>query len=84
MAKSKRAYQKKSPEQVKEEIEKLTAGMEERISNHFHSPVQLKEYLDFMGKFYRYSPRNTALIESQFQGAEAVGSYTFWKEKAFQ
>ncbi|MGE6202976.1 ImmA/IrrE family metallo-endopeptidase [Guptibacillus hwajinpoensis] len=83
MAKSKRSYQKKSPELVKEEIEKLTAGMEERISNHFHSPEQLKEYLDFMGKFYRYSPRNTALIESQFQGAEAVGSYAFWKEKGF-
>jgi Zn-dependent peptidase ImmA (M78 family) len=83
MAKSKRSYQKKSPEQVKEEIEKLTSGMEERISNHFHSPDQLKEYLDFMGKFYRYSPRNTALIESQFQGAEAVGSYAFWKEKGF-
>ncbi|WP_237438712.1 ImmA/IrrE family metallo-endopeptidase [Guptibacillus hwajinpoensis] len=83
MAKSKRSYQKKSPEQVKEEIEKLTTGMEERISNHFHSPDQLKEYLDFMGKFYRYSPRNTALIESQFQGAEAVGSYAFWKEKEF-
>ncbi|MFK3957912.1 ImmA/IrrE family metallo-endopeptidase [Guptibacillus hwajinpoensis] len=83
MAKSKRSYQKKSPEQVKEEIEKLTSVMEERISNHFHSPEQLKDYLDFMGKFYRYSPRNTALIESQFQGAEAVGSYAFWKEKGF-
>ncbi|UOQ94041.1 ImmA/IrrE family metallo-endopeptidase [Halobacillus shinanisalinarum] len=83
MAKSKRTYPKKSPEQVQEEINRLTEGMEERISNHFHSPDQLKEYLDFMGKFYRYSPKNTALIDSQFSGAEAVGSFAFWKEKGF-
>lgn len=83
MAKNKWQYKKKSPEQVKEEIEKLTTGMEESLTNHFHSPGQLKEYLDFMGKFYQYSPKNTALIDSQFSGAEAVGSFSFWKEKGF-
>ncbi|MFG6117217.1 ImmA/IrrE family metallo-endopeptidase [Halobacillus sp. MO56] len=81
MAKTKRPYKKKTPEQVKEEINHLTEGMEQSIANHFHSPEQMKEYLDFMGKFHRYSPRNTALIDSQFPGAEAVGSYAFWKEK---
>ncbi len=83
MAKTKRSYKKKTTEQVKEEINQLTGGMEESISNHFHSPEQMKEYLNFMGKFHRYSPRNTALIDSQFPGAEAVGSYAFWKEKGF-
>ncbi|WP_163530731.1 ImmA/IrrE family metallo-endopeptidase [Halobacillus ihumii] len=83
MAKTKRPYKKKTPEQVKEEINHLTEGMEKSIANHFHSPEQMKEYLDFMGKFHRYSPRNTALIDSQFPGAEAVGSYAFWKEKGF-
>ncbi|MYL29874.1 ImmA/IrrE family metallo-endopeptidase [Halobacillus halophilus] len=83
MAKTKRFYKQKSPEKVKKEINRLTEGMEKSISNHFHSPEQMKEYLDFMGKFHRYSPRNTALIDSQFPGAEAVGSYAFWKEKGF-
>ncbi|MYL56630.1 ImmA/IrrE family metallo-endopeptidase [Virgibacillus halodenitrificans] len=83
MAKTKRSYKQKSPEKVKEEINRLTEGMEKSISNHFHSPEQMKEYLDFMGKFHRYSPRNTALIDSQFPGAEAVGSYAFWKDKGF-
>ncbi|WP_431800060.1 ImmA/IrrE family metallo-endopeptidase [Halobacillus andaensis] len=83
MAKTKRSYKRKTPEKVKEEINHLTEGMEKSISNHFHSPEQMKEYLNFMGKFHRYSPRNTALIDSQFPGAEAVGSYAFWKEKGF-
>jgi len=83
MAKTKRSYKQKSPEKVKKEINRLTEGMEKSISNHFHSPEQMKEYLDFMGKFHRYSPRNTALIDSQFPGAEAVGSYAFWKDKGF-
>ena len=83
MAKTKQSYKQKSPEKVKEEINRLTEGMEKSISNHFHSPEQMKEYLDFMGKFHRYSPRNTALIDSQFPGAEAVGSYAFWKDKGF-
>ncbi|MFC7062610.1 ImmA/IrrE family metallo-endopeptidase [Halobacillus seohaensis] len=83
MAKTKRSYKQKSPEKVKEEINRLTEGMEESITIHFHSPEQMKEYLDFMGKFHRYSPRNTALIDSQFPGAEAVGSYAFWKDKGF-
>ncbi|SFF88434.1 protein of unknown function [Halobacillus alkaliphilus] len=83
MVQTKQSYSKKSPEKVKEEINRLTEGMEKSISNHFHSPEQMKEYLDFMGKFHRYSPRNTALIDSQFPGAEAVGSYAYWKDKGF-
>ncbi len=36
-----------------------------------------------MAKFYHYSPSNILLIQSQFQGASAVGSFSFWKEKGF-
>ena len=36
-----------------------------------------------MSKFYNYSFRNTFLIQEQFKGALAVGSYAFWKEKGF-
>ena len=36
-----------------------------------------------MGKFYQYSMSNTALIQKQFRGAQAVGSFKFWKDKGF-
>ncbi|RPK03122.1 ArdC-like ssDNA-binding domain-containing protein [Priestia endophytica] len=76
-------YKKKLVEEKKKEVENLTKNMEKRIEQHFHSPQDLKEYLQFMGKFYQYSISNVALIQSQFPGAQAVGSFAFWKSKGF-
>lgn len=77
------AYKKKSFEEKKKEVKELTKNMEKSIENHFHSPEQLKEYLAFMGRFYKYSLSNVALIQDQFSGASAVGSFKFWKEQGF-
>ncbi len=74
---------KRTKEEKKAEIEALTQGMEQKISNYFHSPEDLKSFLTFMSKFYKYSPYNVSLINSQFDGAQAVGSFKFWKEKGF-
>ncbi|MDA2771109.1 LPD25 domain-containing protein [Bacillus cereus group sp. Bc010] len=79
----KRKYPVKSVEQKKEEVQALTKGMEKNIEGYFRTPGDLKEYLTFMAKFYHYSPSNISLIQSQFQGASAVGSFSFWKEKGF-
>ncbi|MCU5581221.1 ArdC-like ssDNA-binding domain-containing protein [Bacillus toyonensis] len=79
----KRKYPVKSVEQKKEEVQALTKGMEKSIEGYFRTPGDLKEYLTFMAKFYHYSPSNISLIQSQFQGASAVGSFSFWKEKGF-
>lgn len=57
--------------------------MEKSIDSYFRTPGDLKDYLSFMAKFYQYSPSNISLIQSQFQGADAVGSFSFWKEKGF-
>ncbi|MDD9264567.1 LPD25 domain-containing protein [Bacillus toyonensis] len=57
--------------------------MEKSVEGYFRTPGDLKEYLTFMAKFYHYSPSNISLIQSQFQGANAVGSFSFWKEKGF-
>ena len=57
--------------------------MDKAIEGHFTSPEQMKEYLSFMSRFYQYSPRNTSLIQSQFSGAKAVGSFKSWKDKGF-
>lgn len=77
---------KRSPvsfEEKKQKVETLTKKMEKSIEGYFRSPGDLKEYLSFMAKFYRYSPSNIALIQSQFEGSRAVGSFSFWKEKGF-
>ncbi|UIJ70054.1 ImmA/IrrE family metallo-endopeptidase (plasmid) [Bacillus cereus] len=77
---------KRSPvsfEEKKQKVEALTKKMEKSIEGYFRSPGDLKEYLSFMAKFYRYSPSNIALIQSQFEGTRAVGSFSFWKEKGF-
>ncbi|QSX24203.1 ImmA/IrrE family metallo-endopeptidase (plasmid) [Priestia megaterium] len=78
-----KGYMKKSAEEKRKEIEALTKDMEKRVEQHFHSPEDLKEYLSFMGKFHQYSLSNTQLIQQQFMGAQAVGSFAFWKEKGF-
>ncbi|WP_255287591.1 LPD25 domain-containing protein [Bacillus thuringiensis] len=57
--------------------------MEKSVEGYFRTPGDLKEHLSFMAKFYHYSPTNISLIQSQFQGASAVGSFSFWKEKGF-
>ncbi|MFC9728395.1 ArdC-like ssDNA-binding domain-containing protein [Bacillus cereus] len=79
----KKKYQTKSPEEKKEAVQTLTKKMEKSVEGYFRKPEDLKEYLTFMAKFYHYSPSNISLIQSQFQGASAVGSFSFWKEKGF-
>ncbi|OTW86889.1 hypothetical protein BK702_15055 [Bacillus thuringiensis serovar cameroun] len=64
-------------------MQALTKKMEKSVEGYFRTPGDLKEYLTFMAKFYHYSPSNISLIQSQFQGASAVGSFSFWKEKGF-
>lgn len=84
MSKSyKKKYQTKSPEEKKEAVQALTKKMEKSVEGYFRTPGDLKEYLTFMAKFYHYSPSNISLIQSQFEGARAVGSFSFWKEKEF-
>lgn len=78
-----KGYVKKSAKEKQKEIEALTKDMEKRVEQHFHSPEDMKEYLSFMGKFHQYSLSNTQLIQHQFMGAQAVGSFAFWKEKGF-
>lgn len=84
MAKTKRSnYKRKTWEDKRKEIENLTSNMEKRITEYFQSPESIKECLSFMAKFHNYSSNNCSLIESQFMGAQAVGSYKFWKDKGF-
>lgn len=80
MKETKKEYEKKNTKEVVDEIIKKT---NEKLNNYFASAEDIKEYLVFMSKFHNYSVGNCALIQNQFAGAYAVGSYNFWKEKGF-
>lgn len=80
---AKATYKKKTPEQQKAEVADLTENMDKAIEGHFLSPENLKDYLQFMAQFYQYSPNNVSLIQQQFRGASAVGSFKFWKDKGY-
>lgn len=75
---------RKSFSDKKKEIDKLATDRNEQVEKYFNTPEDMKEYLNFMGKFHKYSTRNSTLIQKQFNGAEAVGSYNFWKKEGFQ
>lgn len=84
MAYKKKEYKSsKSQEEKRNEIDLLVKQADEKIEKVFSSPNDLKEYLSFMAKFHNYSYRNSILIEEQFRGAVAVGSFAFWKEKGY-
>src|SRR5699024_6053278 len=78
------SMKRKTLEQKRKEVKELTETMNKSIASYFETPEQMAEHLEFMMQFYHYSLRNTALIQNQFNGAKAVGSYKFWKEKGFQ
>lgn len=78
---AKRKY--KTNEEKKKEIAELTDMRNKEVESFFTTPDQMKEYLNFMGRFYNYSARNNVLIQMQFKGAQAVGSFKFWKDKGY-
>lgn len=78
------AYIPKSKEEKQAEIKALIDDAQEKINSYFESPESIKEYLDFMSKFYNYSLNNSILIQKQFSGAMAVAPYKTWQDKGFQ
>ncbi|CAM2078529.1 MAG: hypothetical protein NSGCLCUN01_02725 [uncultured Clostridium sp.] len=76
-------YKRKSKEEKEKEVNELIEKANAGIENCFTTPENLKELLNYMSKFYNYSLRNASLIQEQFRGALAVGSYSFWEEKGF-
>ena len=80
---AKKNFKPKSFEEKQKEIKDLTNSLHDRVNSYFMTPEQMKEYLAFNSRFYQYSRRNAALIDFQFPGATAVGSFAFWKKNGF-
>lgn len=51
------------------------------VKNWSKDPKAMAEYLEFMSKFPDLSPRNVALIHSQWRGANAVATFDQWNGK---
>lgn len=69
--------------QYQNPIEELIFKANEEIANYIQSEEDIKELLNFKNQFHLYSLRNQSLIQKQFEGAFAVGSYKFWKDHGF-
>lgn len=71
-------YKRKTLEEKQKELEELTQKLEKGV-NDFLESDKYKEILNNFSKFYDYSYRNSMLIMLQKPDAEAVASYTSWK-----
>ena len=71
----------KTAEQLEQELNELSDIARRKIESFGNSREQVMEHLRFMAQFHNFSPRNQALIQEQFMGAQAVGSFQFWRNK---
>lgn len=78
----------KSKEQKEREIQEVFNLANMEIENYFESEEDIKECLEYMSKFYKYSYQNSLLIQNQcreilHRDATAVGSFAFFKENGY-
>lgn len=77
------AYRRKTAEEIRKAVNDLSTEAKRKVEEYAKTSEGLGEYLDFMSKFYNYSPRNNALIKSSFEGALAVKGFRQWKQEGF-
>ena len=78
----------KSKEQKEREIQEVFNLANMEIENYFESEEDIKECLEYMSKFNKYSYQNSLLIQNQcheilHRDATAVGSFAFFKENGY-
>ncbi|ALZ53803.1 TPA: ImmA/IrrE family metallo-endopeptidase [Enterococcus faecium] len=66
-----KGYQKRTAEEIKQEVKSLSQQALDAVKKHTHSSEDVKELLNFMSRFPERSFRNQLLIEEQFPGATA-------------
>ncbi len=74
----------KHTKNMKSETEKIIDKINENLEKYFTNPNEMKKYLQYMSRFYQYSENNSMLIEGQFEGAMAVGSFKFWSNQGYK
>lgn len=79
----KKKFYSKSPEELEKEIKELSGKAMKNIESYTDDPEEVRKLADFMGQFHYYSKKNMALINEQFNGAKAVGSFDQFKKAGF-
>ncbi|MBC1817169.1 ArdC-like ssDNA-binding domain-containing protein [Listeria seeligeri] len=77
------AYKRKTKEELKQEANDVMGKMNEAIKGYSIDKNKVKELLDFMSTFHKYSANNQLLIQTQYPGASCVASYKQFKERGF-
>lgn len=80
----KNKYVKKSSSDYKKEIDTYIESATQKIDSYIQNEKDITELLDFMGQFRTYSLNNQALIQNQFEGARAVGSFKAFSDAGFK
>lgn len=73
-----KTFKKRSNEEKRQEIEKITKELDEQVGKIFDSE-NYKKYLKTMSKFHNYSFNNTLLIALQRPDASLVAGFNAWK-----
>ena len=76
-------YRRKTAQEIKAAVQELSQEAKNKVEEYAQDSEGIRAYLDFMSKFYQYSPRNNALIKESFEGALAVKGFKQWKEEGF-
>ncbi|WP_088816447.1 ArdC-like ssDNA-binding domain-containing protein [Listeria goaensis] len=76
-------YKRKTKEELQQEVKILMGQMDTAIQDYAADPAKVKELLQFMSTFYKYSAKNQFLIQSQYPGATCVASYKQFKDRGF-
>lgn len=77
-------YQKRTKEEIEYEVKMMTNQTLTFVEEHMNTLEDKLEFFQFMDRFHEYSFRNQVLIQTQFEGAKAVGSFAFFKKWAFR
>lgn len=83
MAYRKGNWKPKSKEEKQKELDELIEISNKKIEEYRADPKDMVEFARFMSKIHNYSPLNLTLINNQFEGAIAVGSYKMWNDQGF-
>lgn len=83
MAYRKGNWKPKSKEEKQKELDDLIELSNKKIEEYRTNPQDMIEFAKFMSKIHNYSPLNLSLIDEQFNGAIAVGSYKMWNDQGF-
>lgn len=77
-------YKRKTREELKKELDGYIESATEKINQYLTNPKDVDELLTFMSQFHHYSMNNQAMIQDQFRGAYAVGSFKTFSDAGFK